>query len=255
MLRTTKTMKEKYEQIQNYIFTLIPEKWEEIYLYASVYKEEENFGSGEMFFYYLPKGILKKKYINVYEVPRRFNINEEQYLKIVEDLFKCIKSLRQDFIDTDQEVWTNLSISIVNLKFRIEYRYDDLPKTEKEIFERNVIWKYKYLKVGGDSKEERKILESYFDDSNEQKSELYETGLYVKTENHNIGFGKEDIAERDFVMYEKDELISKASTIKSKIFSNTVYNKDKNKHAKEEKHRDAENVQSEKKSKNQILDN
>ena len=56
-------------------------------------------------------------------------------------------------------------------------------------------------------------------------------------------------------MYEKDELISKASTIKSKIFSNTVYNKDKNKHAKEEKHRDAENVQSEKKSKNQILDN
>lgn len=255
MLRTTKTMKEKYEQIQNYIFTLIPEKWEEIYLYASVYKEEENSGSGEMFFYYLPKGILKKKYINVYEVPRRFNINEEQYLKIVEELFRCIKSLRQDFIDTEQKVWTNLSISIANLKFRIEYKYDDLPKTEKEIFERNVIWKYKYLKIGGDSKEERKIFESYFDGGNEQKSELYETGLYVKTENNNISFGKEDIAARDFVMYEKDELLSKASTIKSKIFSNAVYNKDKNKHAKEEKYRDAETVQSEKKTKNQILDN
>ena len=117
MLRTTKNMKEKYESIQNYMFTLIPEKWEEIYLYASVYKEEENSGSGEMFFYYLPKGILKKKYINVYEVPRRFNINEEQYLKIVEELFRCIKSLRQDFIDTEQKVWTNLSISIANLKF------------------------------------------------------------------------------------------------------------------------------------------
>ena len=36
MLRTTKSMKEKYEKIQNYIFKLIPEKWEEIYLYASV---------------------------------------------------------------------------------------------------------------------------------------------------------------------------------------------------------------------------
>ena len=51
MLRTTKNMKEKYENIQNYIFNLIPEKWEEIYLYASVYKEEKNSQSGELFFY------------------------------------------------------------------------------------------------------------------------------------------------------------------------------------------------------------
>ena len=253
MLRTTKNMKEKYEQIQNYIFTLIPEKWEEIYLFASVYKQEENCGSGELFFYYLPKGILKKKYINVYEVPTRFNINEEQYLKIVEDLFKCIKSLRQDFEDTDQEVWTNLSISIVNLKFKIEYRYDDLPKTEKEVFERNVIWKYKYLKLGGDSKEERKILENFFNGTEKQRTEFYETGLYVRTDNNNIGFGKDDIAARDFVMYEKDELLSKASTIKSKIFSNAVYSKEINKHVKEKKDEDV--IEKEKKSKNQILDN
>ena len=36
MLRTTKNMKDKYEKIQNCLFDLIPEKWEEIYLYASV---------------------------------------------------------------------------------------------------------------------------------------------------------------------------------------------------------------------------
>ena len=252
MLRTTKTMKEKYEQIQNYIFTLIPEKWEEIYLYASVYKQEEKPGSGELFFYYLPKGILRKKYINVYEVPQRFNINEEQYLKIVEDLFKCIKSLKQDFVDTEQEIWTNLTISIANFKFRIEFNYNDLPKTEEEVFERNIIWRYKYLKIDGDSKAERKILEAYFNSSEERKTELYETGLYVRTDNNNIGFGKDDIAARDFVMYEKDELLNKASTIKSKIFSNAVYSKEKNKHTKEEKH---EEVEKEKKSKNQILDN
>ena len=250
MLRTTKTMKEKYEQIQKYIFTLIPEKWEEIYLYASVYKQEEKPGSGELFFYYLPKGILRKKYINVYEVPQRFNINEEQYLKIVEDLFKCIKSLKQDFVDTEQEIWTNLTISIANFKFRIEFNYNDLPKTEEEVFERNIIWKYKYLKIDGNSKAERKILEAYFNSSEERKTELYETGLYVRTDNNNIGFGKDDIAARDFVMYEKDELLNKASTIKSKIFSNAVYSKEKNKHAKEEKH---EELEKEKKSKNQIL--
>lgn len=250
MLRTTKNMKEKYESIQNYIFALIPEKWEEIYLYASVYKEEHNSQSGELFFYYLPKGIIKRKFINVYEVPKRFNINEEQYLKIVEELYTCIKSLRQDFIDTEQEIWTNLTISIANFKFKVEYNYKDLPTTEKEIFERNVIWKYKYLKIGGDSKEEKKILNQYFSIIQPSNKNTYETGLYVKTENNNIGFDKDDNEAREFVMYEKDEILSKANSIKSKIFSNTIYAKDRNK----KKFQIEEQEERKNKLKNQILD-
>lgn len=251
MLRTTKNMKEKYESIQKYIFALIPEKWEEIYLYASVYKEEHNSQSGELFFYYLPKGIIKRKFINVYEVPKRFNINEEQYLKIVSELFTCIKSLRQDFIDTEQEIWTNVTISIANFKFKVEYNYKDLPITDREIFERNVIWKYKYLKIGGDSKEERKILDQYFSIIQPSNKSIYETGLYVKTENNNIGFDKDDKEAREFVMYEKDELFSKANSIKSKIFSNTIYAKDRDK----KKVQVEEQVDKNSKSKNQILDN
>lgn len=250
MLRTTKNMKEKYESIQNYIFALIPEKWEEIYLYASVYKEEHNSQSGELFFYYLPKGIIKRKFINVYEVPKRFNINEEQYLKIVSELFTCIKSLRQDFIDTEQEIWTNVTISIANFKFKVEYNYKDLPITEREIFERNVIWKYKYLKIGGDSREERKILDQYFAIIQPSNKNIYETGLYVKTDNNNIGFDKDDNEAREFVMYEKDEILSKANSIKSKIFSNTIYAKDRNK----KKFQEDEQVEKNNKSKNQILD-
>ena len=236
MLRTTKNMREKYENIQNYIFTLIPEKWEEIYLYASVYKEEQDSQSGELFFYYLPKGILKRKFINVYEVPKRFNINEEQYLKIVEELYTCIKSLRQDFIN----------------RFKVEFKYEDLPKTEKDIFERNVIWKYNYLKIGGDSKVERKILDRFFSKIQPSNRNIYETGLYVKAENNNIGFDKDDTRAREFVMYEKDELLSKANSIKSKIFSNTIYAKDRKKNVNINK--PEENKDNKKKSKNQILD-
>ena len=64
MLRTTKNMKDKYEKIQTCLFDLIPEKWEEIYLYASVIDDEENVQTGEMYFYYLPKGLhsCKAKY-------------------------------------------------------------------------------------------------------------------------------------------------------------------------------------------------
>ena len=253
MLRTTKNMKEKYESIQNYIFTLIPEKWEEIYLYASVFKDERNSQSGELFFYYLPKGILKKRFINVYEVPKRFNINEEQYLKIVEELYTCIKSLRKDFIDTEQDIWTNLTISIENFRFKVEYKYDDLPITDKEIFERNVIWKYKYLKIGGDSKEERKILDDYFSKIQPSNSNnIYETGLYIKTENNNIGFDKDDYEAKEFVLYEKDEIFNKANSIKSKIFSNTVYAKDRNKKLEQDGKKEEQKGS---KSKNQILDN
>ena len=252
MLRTTKNMKEKYESIQNYIFTLIPEKWEEIYLYASVNKDENNAQSGELFFYYLPKGILKRRFINAYEVPKRFNINEEQYLKIVEELFSCIKSLRQDFINTEQDIWTNLSITIANFRFKVEFKYDELPRTEKEIFERNVIWKYEYLKTGGESKEERKILDRYFSKIEPSNRNVYETGLYVKTDNNNIAFDKDDKQAREFVMYEKDEILSKANSIKSKIFSNTVYAKDRNKKLEQEGKKEA---QKDSKSKNQILDN
>ena len=126
-----------------------------------------------------------------------------------------------------------------------------MPITDREIFERNVIWKYKYLKIGGDSKEERKILDQYFSIIQPSNKSIYETGLYVKTENNNIGFDKDDKEAREFVMYEKDELFSKANSIKSKIFSNTIYAKDRDK----KKVQVEEQVDKNSKSKNQILDN
>ena len=263
MLRTTKSMREKYEKIQNFIFSLIPEKWEEIYLYASVVTNSENKQTGELFFYYLPKGILKKRAINVYEVPKRFNINEEQYLKIVEDLYKCITELKQDFIDTEQDIWTNLTISIANCKFKVEYNYDILlPMSEDEINQRNIIWKYKYLNLGGETKEERKILDEYFSVSKPTKKETYETGLYMKTDSNSISFDKEDSFHREFILYEKDDILNKADGFKSKILKKHLNNRNKNLYMLEEKNKEVENENKEnkeikkeqKKSKNQILD-
>ncbi|MCI9063223.1 MAG: DUF600 family protein, partial [Clostridia bacterium] len=132
MLRTTKLMKDKYEKIQKYLFSLIPEKWEEIYLYSSIYEDKKGNKTGELYFYYLPKGILRKKPVNVYEVPQKFNINEDEYLKVVKELYDCIKELRQDFVNTEQEIWSSLTITIANYKFRVEYNYDDFPKGEDE---------------------------------------------------------------------------------------------------------------------------
>lgn len=255
MLRTTKSMREKYEKIQNFIFSLIPEKWEEIYLYASVVTNSENKQTGELFFYYIPKGILKKRAINVYEVPKRFNINEEQYLKIVEDLYKCITELKQDFIDTEQDIWTNLTISIANCKFKVEYNYDILlPMSEEEIYQRNIIWKYKYLNIGGETKEERRILDEYYSVLKPTKKEIYETGLYMKTDSNSISFDKEDSFHREFILYEKDDILNKAESFKSRIFKNHSNNQNKNLYMSEDKKENKEIKKEQKKSKNQILD-
>ena len=216
MLRTTKNMKEKYEKIQNLLFTLIPEKWESIYLYASVGNDEKQ--KGEMFFYYIPKSIIKKKPINVYEVPQRFNINEEQYLEIVKELYSWIKKLRQDFIDTEQELWNSLTISIANFKFRVEFDYDELPSNEKQNNDKNIIWRYKYLKIGGEKKEERKVLEEYFSHKDISKKELYETGLYLKTENNNIMFDKEE--RKAIEKFIKDDKIDHKNIKKNQILKN-----------------------------------
>ena len=192
MLRTTKNMKEKYEEIQNRLFDMIPEKWEKIFLYASITDRTGNVQTGELYFYYVPKGLLKKKPVNVYEVPNKFNIDEAQYTKLVDALYENIKRLRQDFADTDQELWTNITISIENCKFKVEYGYEELKQDEQSNYENHVIWRYKYLGIGGDIKEERKILDKYFSEEQEPKREVYQTGLYLKTTNNVIGFGKVD---------------------------------------------------------------
>ena len=221
MLRTTKNMKEKYEKIQNYLFDLIPEKWDEIYLYASIIDRQEETLTGEMFFYYIPKGILKKKPINVYEVPKRFNINETEYLKIVDNLYQIIKDLRKDFIDTEQELWTNLTISIANSRFRVEYGYEKISQEERASYIRHVIWRYNYLGIGGELKDERKVLDEYFSKklSLEPKKELYQTGLYLKTVNNVVGYDREiEIAkERKKEQEEKQALQEKKKEEKKDI--------------------------------------
>lgn len=185
-------MKDKYEEIQNQLFYMIPEKWEKIFLYASIIDRTGNVQTGELYFYYIPKGLLKKKPVNVYEVPSKFNIDEAEYTKLVDKLYEIIKNLRQDFIETDQELWTNLTISIENCKFKVEYGYEELKQDEQSNYENHVIWRHKYLGIGGEIKEEKKILDKYYLKKDESKKQSYQTGIYLKTTNNVIGFGKVD---------------------------------------------------------------
>ena len=96
MLVTPK-IKLMYKEIQKKLFYMLPEKWDSVYLYASII-EHAKLQTGEMFFYYIPRGVLRKNPVNVYEVPSRFNIEEEEYLKLADKLYEKIKELRIEMI-------------------------------------------------------------------------------------------------------------------------------------------------------------
>lgn len=204
MLRNTQKIKEIYEEIQRKLFYMIPEKWDKLYLYSSVIERLGNVQTGEMFFYYIPKGILRKKPINVYEIPAKFNIEEQEYLKIVELLYSSIKKLREEFRKTGQKLWSNITISIENMQFKIEYNYDDLQEDEYTSYERHIIWRHKYLMNGNEycNKEERNILNKYsLGAKTLQKDDVYVAGIYIKDVKNIVDFQTADYASIQNVEY------------------------------------------------------
>ncbi len=113
-----------YEQVRTQLYRMIPEKWDKVYLYASFLEQVNGLKTGEMYFYYCPTGILKKNYINVYEIPAKFNIDEDEYMVIVNQLYQTLKQLREEF--KQEELWSNLTIYIEGTYFRVHYVYEDL---------------------------------------------------------------------------------------------------------------------------------
>lgn len=220
MLNHTKKIKEIYEDIQRKIYCIIPEKWEKLYLYASVIDMPDETTTGELFFYYVPKGIFRKKPVNGYEIPAKFNIDETEYLKLVDILYGKIKELRQEFKKKEftDEIWSNITISIQNLKFRVEYDYDNLLNNDFSSYERHVIWRVKYLEITPEqcSKEEKDIIRRYsIGAKNLPRREFYEAGIYLNgienlvgytTQNDNTTEDLEYVSTKNQILLSEEEL-------------------------------------------------
>lgn len=174
-----------FTNIQKKLFYMIPEKWDAIYLYSSIIEEPFKKPVGEMYFYYLPKGILKRKPVNVYQIPSMFNIDEESYNSVIQSLFLDIKNLRRIHRDIKEVLWTNLTISIENFQFKVEYAYEDLGKnSEFSPYERHIIWRYKNLGIDPQlqTKEEKEIIDRYLNSDlilfEKQNNDVYVESIY-----------------------------------------------------------------------------
>ncbi|MCF0126801.1 MAG: DUF600 family protein [Clostridia bacterium] len=210
MLHHSKKIKEIYGNIQRKLYYMIPEKWDRLYLYSSVIDNNEGKQTGELYFYYIPKGILKKKPVNVYEIPNKFNVDENEYLVFVKNLYNDIKILREELKkSTKGKMWSNITISIEDLKFKIEFRYDDIEKDEFDSYERHIIWRYHYLGIGPEqvNNKDKEILDRYFNSYRiEETPEFYEERIYLRDIENTVAYNTttENISNQDDE-YEENE--------------------------------------------------
>lgn len=249
-------MKSLYSRLQTELFYMIPEKWDRIYLYASIMEQVNYLQTGEMFFYYYPKGILKKEPINVYEIPNKFNIDEEDYNKLVDKLYGTIKLLRKEFEDAGEELWSNITISIENYKFTVEYKYEDLLSSQYDSYDRHMIWKYKYLNFPLErmKKRDREMLEQYLVEEKFKNVQIkrYSEGMYKNKVHNIVEYNKEERIEEDdeTINFEKERERVELETGR-KLDKYELYKKRK----EEEKQKEKSNIleTQEVKKKNQIL--
>lgn len=159
---------------------MIPEKWDKIYLYASITNQINNLQTGELYFYYYPKGILKKNPVNVYEIPSKFSLDEEMYLQLVE-----------------------VTIKIEDFKFIVEYSYEDLLHSEYSNSDRHIIWVYENLNKPLESfnKSERNIISKYLLENHNEKKDIYSEPIY---KNHNFNVVKYK-KEKEVYISEEDQ--------------------------------------------------
>ena len=201
---TDSKIREIYTQIQKQLFYMIPEKWDKVYLYSSVLERPNHLETGEMYFYYVPKGVLKKKPVNVYEIPNKFNIDEEEYYKLADKLYAEIKKLRNMHIKLGEEKWYSIVISIENFKFDVEYNYEDINDSRFNSYERHIIFRYKYLgfPITSYTKKEKRVIQEYLQECkyNKEKTKVYTEPMYeapfqtikANSRDSNIRYVKED---------------------------------------------------------------
>ena len=199
-----------YEEIQKKLFYLIPEKWDSVFLYASFVDGGRQKVNGEMYFYYFPKGLIKKKVVNAYEIPALFNIDEDKYYVVINILYNSIKKLRNLFIKRQMKLWSNVTISIQNYKFKAEYDYEDLLNSRYDSYERHIIWRYNYLHTDPSvlGKREKEIINRYIYEievNGTPRKDVYTEGIYDEPVHNIIDYERQMSVDEAIARKNKEE--------------------------------------------------
>ena len=146
--------------------------------------------------------------------------------------------MREEFGRSEtKELWSNITISINNLKFKVEYNYDDLLNNDFNSYERHIIWRVKYLGIIPEqcTKEEKDIIRRYASQSKQLlRQEYYESGIYIKDVKNIVDYnqnGYENITNIENNKTEKQE--GKKQEIKNKKKNQILFSEEEFKDKKQ----------------------
>ena len=111
--------------------------------------------------------------------------------------------LRDEFARTKQKVWSNITISIKNSRFKIEYNYDNIYGGEEAYYNHHIYWRNKYLHIEPHGRKEKDAIEQYLKNRqfSKKKDEEYDMGLYQKMHTNIITYETTDTKENQKVEY------------------------------------------------------
>ncbi|ARO66169.1 Cytoplasmic protein [Bacillus cereus] len=88
----------------------------------------------------------KQNYKYSVEIPFKYEVNEEEFERKENSLYKLSKELRDVFKDNQQELWYSFTMSLEHSgEFNMHFDYTNWLETEYSFSDQMIIWKRKYL--------------------------------------------------------------------------------------------------------------
>ena len=151
-----KEMNRLYREIAETVNEMIPEDWNKFYFYAQI---SEN-GGGTYFFY---NTLKNKQYKYSVEIPFKYQIDEDEFERKEDVLYKLSKELRNVFKDNEQEPWYSFTMSLEsNGEFKLRYDYTNWFDTEYSFSDQMIIWKNKYLGEVPNDENSKALIDKYY---------------------------------------------------------------------------------------------
>ena len=138
-----------------------------------------------------------------------------------------MKELRNEFRETGLDpLWSNLTMSIEEANFKVEYNYDDLLSSSFDNYERHIIWRYKYLNIGPEqvNNKDKQILSRYLaqikSSKDTSKTDIYTDRIYITDVGNIVAYNtrekNEEIQQRE---EEQEEVKDKPKKKNQILFS------------------------------------
>lgn len=142
-----------YNAIAKKLDQIIPVKWDKISMYA----EEIGNVRSVSFYYYTDNG---KKVHYSGNIPEEYNVNEEIYDSLTDELVAINKKLWLEFKNSGEPTWYALTFHLdCDWKFETKFSYER--NTEIGKLEREIRWAYDELGLVPEDEYEKTLLNGY----------------------------------------------------------------------------------------------